>query len=78
MMAIRSLPGRGFESTSVIDRGWKLIRNHPAPEGVNEYELYDHRADPLNQRDLATEQPERVAQAQPDSVRMYLSFGNFS
>lgn len=60
IMNARDLPGRHYESTAFIVDGWKLIRNHPAPEGINEYELYDHRADPLNRNDLAADQPERV------------------
>jgi arylsulfatase A-like enzyme len=61
IMTMRELPGRSFASVSLISDGFKLIHNDPAPPDGSAYELYDHRADPLNTRDLAAEQPERVA-----------------
>jgi arylsulfatase A-like enzyme len=51
------LPGRSYASLSLISERWKLIHNDPAPEGMSEYELYDHRKDPLNLNDIAAENP---------------------
>ncbi len=60
------------ESYAIVLDGWKLIHNPSvAPEGRQrdnaeadgfpEIELYNHREDPLNHRDLAAELPELVA-----------------
>lgn len=54
------LPGRAYESLSIVSEGWKLVHNVDPPPGVPEYELYDHREDPLNLEDVAEEHPERV------------------
>jgi arylsulfatase A-like enzyme len=43
------------------DGRWKLIHNYARPEGVAELELYDRRADPLDQRDVAAAHPDVVA-----------------
>jgi hypothetical protein len=40
--------------------GWKLIHNTDGPPDYPEYELFDHRRDPLNLVDLAKERPEVV------------------
>ena len=40
--------------------GWKLIHNPQAPCDFPELELYNHREDPLNHKDLAAELPELV------------------
>lgn len=48
-------------SRSVVSGGWKLIRNVERPDGLPEFELYDHAKDPLNLRDVAGEHPEVVA-----------------
>ena len=60
-----------LESYSIIADGWKLIHNPRRPDGRPEHQLYDHRADPLNRNDLASEHPERVEQllAQLDAWR---------
>jgi arylsulfatase A-like enzyme len=48
-------------SVSIIVDGWKLIHNTLlAYEGAPEFELFDHRADPLDLNDLAAENPEKV------------------
>jgi arylsulfatase A-like enzyme len=60
ILTMRDLPERDFASVALIADGFKLIHNEPAVRGRAEYELYDHRADPLNLRDLATERPEKV------------------
>jgi arylsulfatase A-like enzyme len=48
------------ESMAMVSEGWKLIRNTERPEGWPEFELYDHRADPLNLEDVAADHPEVV------------------
>jgi arylsulfatase A-like enzyme len=48
------------ESWAMVDGDWKLIRNGIRPEGRPEFELYDHRDDPLNLHDVAAEHPEIV------------------
>ena len=53
-------PPRDTESYSIVLDGWKLIYNPRRPAGKPEYELYEERKDPLNQRDVAGENPEVV------------------
>jgi len=48
------------ESRAIVDDGWKLIRNLTRPAGRPEFELYDHRQDPLNLHDVAAEHTEIV------------------
>jgi arylsulfatase A-like enzyme len=48
------------ESWAIVDDGWKLIRNGVRPAGRPEFELYDHRADPLNLHDVAAAHPDVV------------------
>jgi len=50
------------ESWAMVDGDWKLIRNGVRPAGRPEFELYDHRKDPLNLHDVAAEHPEIVKQ----------------
>ena len=55
--------GRGrVDAFSIVLDGWKLVHNVRAPDGVEvpEPKLYDHRADPLNQKNVAEENPEIV------------------
>ncbi|MDA2930063.1 sulfatase-like hydrolase/transferase [Acidobacteria bacterium AH-259-O06] len=60
-------PSVVYLSTLVLD-GWKLIQNpkplnpgaHRRHHGRPEYELYAHDADPLDQRNVASEHPEVV------------------
>ncbi len=47
-------------STSIVWDGWKLIRNRERPAGRPEFELFDHRKDPLNLVNVAEEHPEKV------------------
>ena len=47
-------------SESIIIDGWKLIRNFERPADWPEFELYDHRNDPLDSTDLADENKELV------------------
>ncbi len=51
---------RDVDAFSIILDGWKLIHNVERSEGHPEYELYDHGKDPLDQKDLASENPEIV------------------
>jgi arylsulfatase A-like enzyme len=55
-----SPPPRDTASTAIVSRGFKLIHNTKRPEGRPEFELYDHRADPLDLRDVAAEHPDVV------------------
>ena len=48
------------ESMAIVSEDWKLIRNTQRPEGWPEFELYDHREDPLNLEDVAADHPEVV------------------
>jgi arylsulfatase A-like enzyme len=51
------------------DGRWKLIHNHVRSDGVPELELYDRRADPLDQHDLAAAHPEVVAELRGELER---------
>ena len=48
------------ESWAIVDGEWKLIKNGIRPAGRPEFELYDHRKDPINLHDVAAEHPEVV------------------
>jgi arylsulfatase A-like enzyme len=48
------------ESWAMVDGDWKLIRNGVRPPGRPEFELYDHRKDPINLHDVAPAHPEVV------------------
>jgi len=45
---------------AIILDGWKLVHNTGRAAGRPEYELYDHRKDPLDRIDVAARQPEVV------------------
>ncbi|HEV8580109.1 MAG TPA: sulfatase [Thermoanaerobaculia bacterium] len=51
---------RETESLAVWSGGWKLIHNVQRPQGKPEFELYDFRQDPLDQRDVAAQHPDVV------------------
>ncbi len=54
-------PPRDAESYAIIVDPWKLIHNSKQrPPGRPEYELYDHRQDPLDKTDVAAGHPEIV------------------
>jgi arylsulfatase A-like enzyme len=59
------MDGRGFpaesEAYAIMDGGFKLIHNVTRPEGKPEFELFDFYKDPLDQKDIAAENPEVVA-----------------
>jgi len=40
--------------------GWKLIRNSKRSDGVPEFELFDHKKDPLNRQNVADQHPDVV------------------
>ena len=56
-----SLAAKGeCESYAIIMDGWKLIHNTQRIEGQPEFELYNHREDPLDQANVAAENADRV------------------
>jgi arylsulfatase A-like enzyme len=55
-----SPPPRDTESVSVVFQGYKLIHNTKRPAGRPEFELFDHRKDPLDRTDVAAQHPEVV------------------
>jgi arylsulfatase len=57
-------PPRETASVALIAGGQKLIHNLQRPAGKPEYELYDHRADPLDSHDLAASKPDVAARLQ--------------
>ena len=62
LVLLSSLAACGVDAFSIVLDGWKLVHNVRVPDGVEvpELELYDHRADPLNQKNVAEENPEIV------------------
>jgi arylsulfatase A-like enzyme len=53
-------PPRDTESFAIISGGWKLIHNTKRPANQPEFELFEHRKDPLDVHDLALEHPDLV------------------
>ena len=53
-------PPRDTESVAIVAGGFKLIHNVRRQGGRPEYELYDHRKDPLDRTDVAAQHPEDV------------------
>lgn len=51
---------RMVDAFSIIEGEWKLVRNVDRPEDVPEFELYHHETDPLDQKNVASENPEVV------------------
>lgn len=52
---------RDTESTAILFEGWKLIHNSRRAAGAPEFELYHRRDDPLDQNDVAAQNPDVVA-----------------
>ena len=48
------------ESYGIVYDGWKLIRNSKRSEGTPEFELFDHKKDPLNRENIADRNPDVV------------------
>jgi arylsulfatase A-like enzyme len=48
------------ESYAIVYDGWKLIRNSKRLDGTPEFELYDHKKDPLDRKNVAGENQEIV------------------
>ncbi|MCW5977654.1 MAG: sulfatase [Bryobacteraceae bacterium] len=59
-------PPHDTESYGIVSGGWKLIHNVHRRDGTPEFELYHHAIDPLNQKNVAGEHPDRVRQLQAE------------
>ncbi|MFQ5767362.1 MAG: sulfatase [Acidobacteriota bacterium] len=53
-------PPRDTESYSILLGDWKLIQNVHRPESLPEFELFAYHQDPLDQSDVAADNPEVV------------------
>ncbi|HEV3458648.1 MAG TPA: sulfatase [Thermoanaerobaculia bacterium] len=53
-------PPRDSASYAIIVDSWKLVRNVKRQPGRPEYELYNHRTDPLDAADVAADHPDVV------------------
>ena len=53
-------PPRDTASVAIVSGGFKLVHNVKRPRGGPEFELFDHRKDPLDHTDLAAKHPEIV------------------
>jgi arylsulfatase len=53
-------PPRETEAYAIVSAGWKLVHNTKPAAGRPPFELYDHAHDPLDARDLAAANPDRV------------------
>lgn len=53
-------PNGEWEAFAIIADGWKLIQNGQRADGKPEFELYNHRDDPLDQADVAAGNAELV------------------
>ena len=47
-------------ATAIFSDGWKLIHHTERAPGTPEFELFDHRSDPLDRRDVADQHAEVV------------------
>jgi arylsulfatase A-like enzyme len=56
-----SPPRHETASMAIVEGGYKLIHNTERAQGSPEYELFDHRKDPLDLHDVAAEHPDVVA-----------------
>lgn len=49
---------------AVVMDGWKLVQNVAPPDGMPEWELYNHVEDPINHNDVAADHPDVVERLQ--------------
>lgn len=56
----RGMRAPDYAAHALVLDGWKLIHHEWSAPGRPEYELFDHRTDPLDQHDVAGEHPEVV------------------
>ena len=56
--AVGAPPPRDTASQAIVLDGFKLIHNRKRPTGQPEYELYDHRRDPLNLSEVSARYPD--------------------
>ena len=54
------------ESFAIALDGWKLVHHPKRAPGRPEYELFDRKQDPLDQKDLAAQHPEIVERLQKE------------
>jgi arylsulfatase A-like enzyme len=66
--AVGAPPPRDTSSQAIVLDGFKLVHNRKRPAGQAEYELYDHRRDPLNLSDIAASRPEIVERLKRELV----------
>jgi len=59
-------PPRDTASVAIVDGEWKLVHHMVRPAGGPEYQLFEHRTDPLDLRDVAAAHPEIVARLARD------------
>ena len=59
-----SPPPHETASLAIVEGGFKLIHNSERPAGFPEYQLFDHRSDPLDLHDVATQHPDVVSRLQ--------------
>ncbi|HVQ31344.1 MAG TPA: sulfatase-like hydrolase/transferase, partial [Vicinamibacteria bacterium] len=59
-------PPRDTASVAIVSGGFKLVHNLKRPRGGPEFELFDHRKDPLDRADVALEHPEVVERLAKD------------
>jgi arylsulfatase A-like enzyme len=62
-------PGRAC--LAIVDDGWKLIHNTEGREDLPEYELFDHRTDPLDRVDVAAQRPDVVERMKTQLVALH-------
>ena len=53
------------ESYAMVYDGWKLIHHTKRSEGAPEFELFDHKKDPLNRQNVADQHPDVVQRLTP-------------
>jgi arylsulfatase A-like enzyme len=53
-------------SVALFSDGWKLIQNTERPPAMPEFELYDHRTDPLDRTDVAARHSDVVQKLAKD------------